>query len=81
MTIKKSLDSQITELQRELENAEQAYRHADDEWRAVDVEYVRLKRLREELDVHKRDLICEIEWRNKEIAALQEELKHERIIA
>lgn len=78
---KRSVASQITELQRELENAEQAYRQADDEWRAVDVEYVRLKRLREELDVHKRDLLCEIEWRNREIAALEEELKHERISA
>lgn len=51
MTIKKSLASQIVELQRE------------------------------ELDVQKRDLLCEIEWRTREIAALQEGMKHERIIA
>ncbi|MBY0052319.1 hypothetical protein H7K32_11610 [Brevibacillus agri] len=79
--MKKSLDSQIAELQRELENAEEAYRETEYEWRAVDVEYVRLKRLREELDVQKRDLLCEIEWRTREIAALQEGLKHDRIIA
>ncbi|WP_103110657.1 hypothetical protein [Brevibacillus reuszeri] len=79
--MKKSVASQIEELQRELNNAEEAYRQADDDWRAVDVEYVRLKRLREELDVHKRDLAHEIEWRIREIAALEEELTHERNIA
>lgn len=76
-----TLSSQITDLERELTDLERKYRTADEEWRAVDVEYVRLKRLREELEVQKRDLLCEIEWRTKEIAALQEGLKHERIIA
>ncbi|KMZ42547.1 MULTISPECIES: hypothetical protein [Bacillales] len=79
--MKKSVASQIAELQRELENAEQAYRQADDDWRAVDVQYVQMKRLREELDVHKRDLAHEIEWREREIASLQEELKYERVSA
>ena len=79
--MEKSLVSQITELQRELENAEQAYRQADDDWREADVQYVQLKRLREELDVHKRDLAHEIEWRVREIAALEEEIKHERVSA
>lgn len=79
--MEKSLASQITELQRELENAEQAYRQADDDWRATDVQYVQLKRLREELDVHKRDLAHEIEWRVREIAALEEESKHARATA
>lgn len=77
----KTLSSQIADLQRELSNLEREYRTADEEWRAVDVEYVRLKRLREELDVHKRELSHEIEWRTRELAALQEGLKHERIIA
>lgn len=79
--MKKSVASQIVELQRELENAEQAYRQADDDWRAVDVQYVQMKRLREELDVHKRDLAHEIEWRVREIAALEEEIKYERTSA
>ncbi|GIO06257.1 hypothetical protein J31TS6_22850 [Brevibacillus reuszeri] len=79
--MEKSLVSQITELQRELENAEQAYRQADDDWRATDVQYVQLKRLREQLDVHKRDLAHEIEWRVREIAALEEAIKYERTSA
>ncbi|QRG65279.1 hypothetical protein [Brevibacillus choshinensis] len=79
--MKKSVASQIAELQRELENAEQAYRQADDDWRLVDTQYVQLKRLREELDVHKRDLAHEIDWRVREIAALEEALKYERTIA
>lgn len=76
-----TLSSQITDLERELIDLERKYRTADEEWRAVDVEYVRLKRLREELDVHKRELSHEIEWRTRELAALQEGLKHDRIIA
>ena len=79
--MEKTLASQITELQRELENAEQAYRQADDDWRAADVQYVQLKRLRDELDVHKRDLSHEIEWRVREIAALEEEIKLDRATA
>ncbi|MED4581839.1 hypothetical protein P9578_03495 [Brevibacillus choshinensis] len=79
--MKKSVASQIAELHRELENAKQAYRDADDEWRAVDVQYVSFKRQREELDVHKRDLADEINWRNREIAVLEEEISYERTSA
>lgn len=77
----KPISSQIADLQRELNNLEREYRHADDEWRAADVEYVRLKRLREELDVHKRDLSHEIEWRSRELAALEEQIRIERVSA
>ncbi|WP_400162886.1 hypothetical protein ACAF76_008240 [Brevibacillus sp. TJ4] len=77
----KLLTSQMADLQRELNNLERERRQADDEWRAVDAEYVRLKRLREELEVHKRDLAHEIEWRAKEIASLQEAQMHERATA
>ncbi|MGK5509442.1 hypothetical protein [Brevibacillus formosus] len=79
--MKKSVPSQIAELQRELENAKNAYRQADDDWRSVDVQYVQLKRLREEIDIHKRDLADEICWREREIASLKEELKYERASA
>ncbi|WP_019123782.1 hypothetical protein [Brevibacillus massiliensis] len=79
--MEKPISVQIVELERELANLEQAYRDADDEWRAVDVQYVKLKRFREELYVHKRDLLYEIELRTREIAALQEALKHERASA
>lgn len=37
----KPLSSQIADLQRELENLEELHRKADEEWRAVDVEYVK----------------------------------------
>lgn len=74
----KPLKAQIADLQREIANLEREYRQADEEWRAVDVQYVRLKRKREELDVLKRDLGREIEWRARELAALQEAQKHER---
>lgn len=79
--MKKTLSSQIADLQRELANLEREYRTADDEWRSVDVEYVRLKRLREDLDVHKRDLSHEIEWRARELAALKEGIKLQTAIA
>lgn len=72
----KLLSSQIADLQRELNNLERERREADDEWRRVDAEYVRLKRLREELDVHKREMSHEIEWRARELAALQEATRH-----
>jgi len=75
----KTLSSQIADLQRELANLEREFRTTDDEWRAVDVEYVRLKRLREELDAHKRDLANEIEWRIRELTALQEANRHAAI--
>jgi chromosome segregation ATPase len=74
--VSKLIKSQIVELERELTNLEQAYREADDEWRSVDVEYVRLKRQREELDALKRDLAYEIEWRIRELAALEEANRH-----
>ncbi|TRY25950.1 hypothetical protein FOI68_09440 [Brevibacillus sp. LEMMJ03] len=77
----KPLSSQIADLQRELENLEEMRREADDKWRAVDVEYVKLKRLREELYAHKRDLAYEIEWRAQELAALQEEIRNARATA
>jgi uncharacterized protein (DUF3084 family) len=77
----KPLSSQIADLQRELENLEELRRKADDEWRAVDVEYVKLKRLREELYAHKRDLAYEIEWRARELAALQEAIRNARATA
>jgi chromosome segregation ATPase len=77
----KSLSTQFADLQRELTNLEQAYREADDEWRAVDVEYVKLKRLREELYAHKRDLSYEIERRARELAALQEAIRNARATA
>jgi chromosome segregation ATPase len=77
----KPLSTQIAELQRELTNLEHAYREADDEWRAVDVKYVRLKRLREELYAHKRDLAYEIERRARELAALQEAIRNARATA
>jgi len=77
----KPISSQIADLQRELNNLEREYRHADDEWRAVDAAYVKLKRHREELEVQKRDLSHEIEWRSKELAVLEEAVKHERAIA
>ncbi|MGO0058606.1 hypothetical protein ACTID9_00825 [Brevibacillus fluminis] len=73
----KSISPQLVELQRQLANVEQAYREVDEEWRTADVEYVRLKRHREELDVLKRELEHEINWRVKEIAALQEAIKHD----
>ncbi|MCM3144323.1 hypothetical protein [Brevibacillus sp. MER 51] len=79
--MKKSVASQIAELQRELENAKSAYRQADDDWRSVDVQYVHLKRLREEIDIHKRDLADEISWREREITSLQEELEYEPVSA
>jgi chromosome segregation ATPase len=72
----KPLSSQIADLERELTNLENEYRIVDDEWRAVDAEYVRLKRQREELDAHKRDLAYEIEWRIRELAALEEAKRH-----
>ena len=77
----KPLSSQIADLQRELENLEELRRKADDEWRAVDVEYVKLKRLREELYAHNRDLAYEIEWRTNELAALQEAIRNARATA
>ena len=77
----KPISSQVADLQRELNNLEREYRQADDEWRAADVEYVRLKRLREELEVHKRDLAHEIEWRSRELAVLEEVIKTERVSA
>ncbi|CAJ1000989.1 hypothetical protein [Brevibacillus aydinogluensis] len=77
----KPLSSQIADLQRELENLEEMRREADDKWRAVDVEYVKLKRLREELYAHKRDLAYEIEWRARELAALQEAIRNARATA
>jgi uncharacterized protein (DUF3084 family) len=77
----KPLSSQIADLQRELENLEELRRKADEEWRAVDVEYVKLKRLREELYAHKRDLAYEIEWRARELAALQEAMRDARATA
>jgi chromosome segregation ATPase len=77
----KPLSSQIADLQRELENLEELRRKADDEWRAVDVEYVKLKRLREELYAHKRDLAYEIERRARELAALQEAIRNARATA
>lgn len=77
----KTLSSQIADLQRELANLEREYRQADDEWRAADVEYVRLKRLREELDVHKRELSHEIEWRARELDGLQQGIKLQTAIA
>jgi uncharacterized protein (DUF3084 family) len=77
----KPLSSQIADLQRELENLEELRRKADEEWRAVDVEYVKLKRLREELYAHKCDLACEIEWRARELAALQEAMHDARATA
>jgi len=77
----KPISSQIADLQRELKNLEREYREADDDWRAVDSAYVKLKRQREELDVHKRDLSHEIEWRSKELAVLEEAVKHERASA
>lgn len=77
----KPISSQIADLQRELNNLEREFRHTDDEWRAADVEYVRLKRLREELDIHKRDLSHEIEWRSRELAALEGVINHERVSA
>ncbi len=77
----KPLSSQIADLQRELENLEELRRKADDEWRAVDVEYVKLKRLREELYAHKCDLAYEIERRARELAALQEAIRNARATA
>lgn len=77
----KTLSSKIADLQRELANLEREYRQADAEWRLVEAECVRLKRLREELDLHKCELSNEIEWRTRELAALQEAVKHARATA
>lgn len=77
----KPLSSQIADLQRELENLEELRRKADDEWRAMDAEYVKLKRRCEELYAHKRDLAYEIEWRARELAALQEAIRNARATA
>lgn len=76
----KPIQAQLDDLQRELNNLEEMYRQADDEWRAGDAEVVsRISELNE-MAVHKSDLKDEITWRTKEIAALQEAVKLEATI-
>ncbi|USG64031.1 hypothetical protein NDK47_17935 [Brevibacillus ruminantium] len=75
--MKKALTMEIADLERELANLQEARREADEEWRAVDAEYVKLKRQLEQLDAHKRDLWYEIECRKKYLAALQVAKKYE----
>ncbi|MCM3560629.1 hypothetical protein M4D57_18860 [Brevibacillus borstelensis] len=77
--MKKSLTMEIAEIERELTNLNQAYQEAENDWRAADVEYLKAKRLADELYAHKRDLKHEIDCRMKRLKTLQAEVQQPAI--